>query len=46
VQDVNRMLAQFEQMSTLMKQMRKGGLGKMMRALGTMAGGGGGGPRR
>lgn len=46
VQDVNRMLAQFEQMSTLMKQMRKGGLSKMMRALGTMAGGGGGGPRR
>jgi signal recognition particle subunit SRP54 len=46
VQDVNRMLAQFEQMSTLMKQMRKGGLSKMMRALGTMAGGAGGGPRR
>ena len=46
VQDVNRMLAQFDQMSTLMKQMRKGGLGKMMRALGTMAGGAGGGPRR
>jgi signal recognition particle subunit SRP54 len=46
VQDVNRMLAQFDQMSTLMKQMRKGGLGKMMRALGTMAGGTGGGPRR
>jgi len=47
VQEVNRMLAQFEQMSTLMKQMRKGGLSKMMRALGTMAGGpGGAGPRR
>lgn len=45
VQDVNRMLAQFEQMSTLMKQMRKGGMGKMMRALGAM-GGLGGGPRR
>ncbi len=43
VQDVNRMLAQFDQMSALMKQMRKGGIGKMMRALGTMAGGG---PRR
>jgi signal recognition particle subunit SRP54 len=46
VQDVNRMLAQFDQMSTLMKQMRKGGLGKMMRALGTMGGMPGGGPRR
>jgi len=46
VQDVNRMLTQFDQMSTLMKQMRKGGLGKMMRALGTMGGVPGGGPRR
>jgi signal recognition particle subunit SRP54 len=46
VQDVNRMLAQFDQMSTLMKQMRKGGLGKMMRALGSMGGVPGGGPRR
>jgi signal recognition particle subunit SRP54 len=46
VQDVNRMLAQFDQMSTLMKQMRKGGLGKMMRALGGMGGMPGGGPRR
>jgi len=46
VQDVNRMLAQFDQMSTLMKQMRKGGLGKMMRALGNMGGMPGSGPRR
>jgi len=46
VQDVNRMLTQFDQMSTLMKQMRKGGLGKMMRALGSMGGVPGGGPRR
>ena len=46
VQDVNRMLAQFDQMSTLMKQMRKGGMGKMMRALGSMGGLPGGGPRR
>jgi signal recognition particle subunit SRP54 len=49
VQEVNRMLAQFEQMSTLMKQMRKGGMSKMLRTLGTMAQGGGapgGGSRR
>ncbi len=48
VQEVNRMLAQFDQMSTLMKQMRKGGLSKMMRALGGMTGSinTGGGPRR
>jgi signal recognition particle subunit SRP54 len=39
IQDVNRMLAQYEQMRTLMKQMRKGGLAKMMRALGGLAGG-------
>jgi len=39
VQEVNRMLAQFDQMSTLMKQMRKGGMAKMMRAFGAMAGG-------
>ncbi len=38
VQEVNRMLAQFEQMSALMKQMRKGGMGKMMRAFGAMTG--------
>jgi signal recognition particle subunit SRP54 len=38
VQDVNRMLSQFEQMQSMMKQMRKGGLAKMMRGLGRMPG--------
>ena len=38
VQDVNRMLNQFEQMQSMMKQMRKGGLSKMMRGLGRMPG--------
>jgi len=33
VQEVNRMLAQFEQMQKMMKQMQKGGLRKMMRAM-------------
>ena len=33
VQEVNRMLAQFEQMQKMMKQMQKGGLQKMMRAM-------------
>ncbi len=33
VQEVNRMLAQFEQMQKMMKQMHKGGLQKMMRAM-------------
>jgi signal recognition particle subunit SRP54 len=41
VQEVNRLLAQYDQMATLMKQMRKGGLSKMMRAFGAMAGQGG-----
>jgi signal recognition particle subunit SRP54 len=31
VQEVNRLLAQFEQMQTMMKRMQKGGLAKMMR---------------
>ncbi len=39
VQEVNRLLAQYEQMNTVMKQMRKGGLAKMMRAFGSMTGG-------
>jgi signal recognition particle subunit SRP54 len=39
VQDVNRMLKQFEQMQTMMKQMKKGGLAKMMRGLGALKGG-------
>jgi signal recognition particle subunit SRP54 len=48
VQEVNRLLAQFDQMAALMKQMRKGGLSKMMRALGSMGalGGPGGAMRR
>jgi len=33
VQEVNRLLAQFEQMQKMMKQMQKGGLQKMMRAM-------------
>ncbi|MEY4082735.1 MAG: signal recognition particle protein [Pseudomonadota bacterium] len=34
VQEVNRLLAQFEQMQDMMKKMQKGGLAKMMRAMG------------
>ena len=33
VQDVNRLLNQFDQMQTMMKRMQKGGLAKMMRGL-------------
>jgi signal recognition particle subunit SRP54 len=33
VQDVNRLLKQFEQMQKMMKQMQKGGMAKMMRGL-------------
>ncbi len=33
VQEVNRMLNQFEQMRTMMKKMQKGGLAKMMRGM-------------
>ncbi len=49
VQEVNRLLAQFEQVQAMMKQMQKGGIGKMMRALGALGGGARGlpgGPRR
>jgi signal recognition particle subunit SRP54 len=48
VQEVNRLLAQFEQVQAMMKQMQKGGIGKMMRALGAMGAARGlpGGPRR
>jgi signal recognition particle subunit SRP54 len=48
VQEVNRLLAQFEQVQAMMKQMQKGGIGKMMRALGAMGGARGlpGGPRK
>ncbi len=42
VQEVNRVLNQFEQMQTMMKQMKKGGLAKMMRAMGGLKGFGGG----
>ena len=33
VQEVNRLLNQFEQMQTMMKRMQKGGMAKMMRSL-------------
>lgn len=36
VQEVNRLLKQFEQSRDMMKKMQKGGLAKMMRALGGM----------
>lgn len=38
VQEVNRLLAQFEQMQEMMKKMQKGGLAKMMKAMGGMRG--------
>jgi signal recognition particle subunit SRP54 len=38
VQEVNRLLNQFEQMQSMMKQMKKGGLAKMMRGLGALRG--------
>jgi signal recognition particle subunit SRP54 len=38
VQEVNRLLAQFEQMQDMMKKMQKGGLAKMMKAFGGMKG--------
>ena len=41
VQEVNRLLNQFEQMQDMMKKMQKGGLAKMMRAVGAMKGMGG-----
>jgi signal recognition particle subunit SRP54 len=34
VQDVNKLLKQFDQMQRMMKKMSKGGLGKLMRGLG------------
>ncbi len=40
VQEVNRLLKQFEQMQVMMKQMKKGGLAKMMRGMGRFMGGG------
>jgi signal recognition particle subunit SRP54 len=38
VQDVNRMLKQFDQMQRMMKQMSKGGMAKMLRGLGGLKG--------
>ncbi|GAB4474135.1 MAG: signal recognition particle protein [Burkholderiaceae bacterium] len=38
VQEVNRLLNQFEQMQAMMKQMKKGGLVKMLRGLGAAKG--------
>ncbi|MEP6608715.1 MAG: signal recognition particle protein [Burkholderiaceae bacterium] len=38
VQEINRMLKQFDQMQAMMKQMKKGGLAKMMRGLGALKG--------
>jgi signal recognition particle subunit SRP54 len=48
VQEVNRLLTQFEQVQSMMKQMQKGGIGKMMRALSSGGAGRGlpGGPRK
>ena len=39
VQEVNRLLNQFEQAQKVMKQFSKGGVGKMMRAMKGMMGG-------
>jgi signal recognition particle subunit SRP54 len=36
VQEVNRLLKQFEQMQGMMKKMKKGGMAKMMKAMGGM----------
>ncbi len=41
VQDVNRMLKQFEQMRDMMKKMKGGGMMKMMKRMGAMKGMGG-----
>ncbi|NYT59032.1 signal recognition particle protein [Alcaligenaceae bacterium] len=43
VQEVNRLLSQYDQMQGMMKQMKKGGMAKMMRAMGGMKGLGKGG---
>ena len=46
VQEVNRLLTQFEQMRDMMKKMKGGGMMKMMKRMGAMKGmGGPGGPR-
>jgi signal recognition particle subunit SRP54 len=41
VQEVNRLLNQFEQTQKMMKQFSKGGMGKMMRSMKGLMGGGG-----
>src|SRR3546814_16038264 len=43
VQEVNRLLTQYDQMQGMMKQMKKGGMAKMMRAMGGLKGMGKGG---
>jgi signal recognition particle subunit SRP54 len=43
VQEVNRLLKQFEETQKMMKMFSKGGMGKMMRGMGGMLGGMGGG---
>ncbi|MGB3289660.1 MAG: signal recognition particle protein [Burkholderiaceae bacterium] len=43
VQEVNRLLTQYDQMQGMMKQMKKGGMAKMMRAMGGLKGLGKGG---
>jgi signal recognition particle subunit SRP54 len=43
IQDVNRLLNQFDQMQSMMKKMKGGGLMKMMKRMGGMGGMGGGG---
>jgi signal recognition particle subunit SRP54 len=45
VQEVNRLLNQFEQMQAMMKKMKGGGLMKMMKRMGGLKGLGGMGPR-
>ncbi|MDP8052320.1 signal recognition particle protein [Pasteurella atlantica] len=42
VQDVNKLLKQFDDMQKMMKKMRKGGMSKMMRGMQGMMGGAGG----
>ncbi|MDP8079415.1 signal recognition particle protein [Phocoenobacter skyensis] len=42
VQDVNKLLKQFDDMQRMMKKMRKGGMSKMMRGMQGMMGGAGG----
>ena len=39
VQEVNRLLSQFDQMQGMMKKLQKGGLAKMMRGMKGMLGG-------